>query len=828
MHQPSFAEYSDALQLDLGRALSDALLRRGTLRMRGPAHPVAHTGNFALTFEVVVDGTRHAVRCFHKPSDSLHERYDAIAACLRSISSPYFVDFEFQPSGITTESGTYPIVRMEWAEGRTLAAFVSDHRHDVGTLQSLRVSLRVLAAHLQAHGIAHGDIQPTNLIVRGPTDLSLIDYDGMFVPQLAGRSSAELGQRNFQHPGRRPCHYDANLDRFSFMLIDLALDAICRHPDLWDQTDSGADAFILRAVDFADPARSPAFRLLASVPGLEPRVTNFAASCRSPYEQVPAFEDFLAARNIPVVPIEFSGDAMQALRDRYVSIHEVVDASNFARCCTRVGDQVELIGRIVRVVMGPESPLDTDCLRVEFGAQTQDLVCLKIWPDALAGLKEIPDPTWVGRWMSAVGLVEPVHSEGSGVRRRKDVSISVTDQSQLHRLTEAEARHRLRGRRQTADVTSDSTADVLTDPVVTDAVSPPAATVTNVVSPPAATATNALSPPPAPATPLGTASRKRWRDSLQGVSRGWWWACAVMVASVLIHAGLALWTARTTDAPESGSARARATAAPAPLPTQSLRAEPASAARRLVSQQDLRPSSLPLQTTAGTLSIATADDDAQASIVLLNDTAISGLRADKVTLVQRTVYSDRDIVVGFTQCNDTAAPCNHRQPFWLELRDGAPPKLRQTPDVWASTGAGSATATDDGVQVELGVWNGERRNAVLTVGGDIVIARTPEPRRPLGRADCKTAIQSAASCATSRDCTSFASSAERIKPAQRVQLARLYHESTGLDDAAFRALCVRSCELGLTPSHGFIRRTVCAGAQPGQWSSTESVAGLIR
>jgi hypothetical protein len=336
-----------------------------------------------------------------------------------------------------------------------------------------------------------------------------------------------------------------------------------------------------------------------------------------------------------------------------------------------------------------------------------------------------------------------------------------------------------------------------------------------------------VSPPAVTVAPIGKASRKRWRDSLQGVSRGWWWACAVMVASVLVHAGLALWTARTTVAPESGPARARETAAPAPLPTQRVRPEPERVVRTLVSQQDLTPSSLPLKTTAGTLTIAKAQDDAQASIVLLDGMPISGLRADKVTLVQRTVYSDHDIVVGFTQCNDTAAPCNHRQPFWLELRHGAPPSLRQMPDVWASSGAGSAAATDDGVQVDLGVWNGEHRNAVLTVVGDIVIARTPEPRRPLGRADCTTVIQSAASCATSRDCTSFASSAERIKPAQRVQLARLYHESTGLDDAAFRALCVRSCELGLTPSHGFIRRTVCAGAQPGQWSSTESVAGLI-
>jgi hypothetical protein len=827
MHYPSFAEYSDALQFDLGLALSDELLRRGTLRMRGPAHPVAHSGNFALTFEVVVDGARHAVRCFHKPSDSLHERYDSIAACLRSIGSPYFVDFEFQPTGIRTESGTYPIVRMEWAEGPTLAAYVADHRHDVGALQALRASLRALAAHLQDHGIAHGDIQPTNLIVQGRGDLRLIDYDGMYVPQLAGRSSAELGQRNFQHPGRRPGHYDASLDRFSFMLIDLALDAIGRHPHLWKQTDSGADAFILRAVDFADPAKSPAFRLLASVPGLEPRVTHFAACCRSPYEQVPAFEDFLAARNIPVVPIQFAGDASLALRDRYVSIHEVVDASNFARCCSRVGDQVELIGVIVRVVMGPESPLDTDCLRVEFGSQAQDLVCLKIWPDALAGLKEIPDPTWVGRWMSAVGLLEPVHSEGSGVRRRKDVSISITAQSQLHQLTEAEATHRLRGRREATHVASGSMADVITDRVVTEDASPPVTTLIDEVAPPVATATDAAAVAPSTAATTGTVLGNRWRAATQGVARGWWWVCAVLVASMIVHAGLALRTLRM-GAPEPVPTRAGASAVPAPLPQENVRPEPQRTGYRLASQQELRPSSLPLQTTAGTLKIAKAHEDPQASIVLLNGAAITGLRAGKVTLVHRAVYPDRDVILGFTQCNDTAAPCTQRQPFWLELRDGAPPNLRRMPGVWASSDAGSATATDGGVQVKLGVWDGERRTAVFTVAGNIVITRTPEPRRPLSHTDCATVIQSAESCASSRDCTSFASSAQRIKPAQWTQLVRLNHESTGLDSAAFRALCVRSCELGLTPSHGFIRRNVCAGARPGQWSATDPASGIVR
>jgi hypothetical protein len=34
----------------------------------------------------------------------------------------------------------------------------------------------------------------------------------------------------------------------------------------------------------------------------------------------------------------------------------------------------------------------------------------------------------------------------------------------------------------------------------------------------------------------------------------------------------------------------------------------------------------------------------------------------------------------------------------------------------------------------------------------------------------------------------------------------------------FRSVCVRSCELGLTPTSTLVRREVCGGAAAGQWS----------
>ena len=834
MHYPSFAEYCDALSLNLGIVLSDPLLGRGTLRMRGPGLPVAHSGNFALTFEVAVDGKHYAVRCFHKQADSLHERYAAIDACLQSIDSPHFVECRFQPAGITTESGTYPIVRMEWAEGPTLAAFVSDHHNDVEALQALRASLRRLATHLREHGIAHGDIQPANVIVQDATHLRLIDYDGMFVPQLAQLPNAELGQRNFQHPARRAWHFDGELDRFSFCVIDLALDALCRRPALWEQTESDADAFLFRAADLTDPANSPVFSLLASVPGLEQRVHGLAAICMSPFDQIPALEDFLEGRNIPAVPVLFSGDASVAIRSRYTSVHEIVDARNFARCCARVGDRVELIGKVVRVAMSRALQPDVACLRVEFAERSHDMVCLKVWPDALARLEQVPDQTWVGQWLSTVGLVEPVHSAGSGAYRQKDVAISVTDQGQLQRLSEAEARHRLRGQRRPMGVKSDMTAGVRTDPVITDPV-PPRPGPRQGQVPPSAHAARipvdgytreaAVPTPPVAAEPENAPSHASVARPRVRVSR-WQWVPVAMLAAVAVYAVVASRASRTR-APAAQDA-ASTSAHPAPAAAATTRHAPDQIPSRLVSQQDLRKAPVPLETSLGTLTIATAADGGKANIVLLDGAAIPGLRDDAVTLVHRAVFSDREVIVGFTRCDGAEVPCGLQHPFWLDLQSGSGPSLRRMPGVWASTGAGSVTATDSGVQVSLGVWDGERRAATLTAAGNLVVSRTPEPGRPLSRTDCAAVIQAAESCASSRDCSSFASSARPIPAPRWANLMRLYHETTGLDDTAFRALCVRSCELGLTPSRGFVRSNVCNGARPGQWPPAGQAAGLMQ
>jgi hypothetical protein len=267
-----------------------------------------------------------------------------------------------------------------------------------------------------------------------------------------------------------------------------------------------------------------------------------------------------------------------------------------------------------------------------------------------------------------------------------------------------------------------------------------------------------------------------------------------------------------------------------PVPATTTAVQPVAPvnASRLESQEVLSKARLPLATSAGSLAIGHADESTAKPAVLLDGAAVPGLRNDAISLTYRAVYSDREIVVGFTRCNGTVAPCGVQQPFWLDLRPGQPPTVRRATGLWVGpgTGAGSVVASGKGVQVDLGVWDGERRSATLTKAGDIAVARRREPSRPLNRAECATVIAAAESCAASRDCGSFRSSARSIPTSRWERLTRLYHETTGLDAASFRALCARSCELGLTPSDNFIRQRVCSGAPPDQWPPDDPAAGL--
>jgi len=299
MKYPSIDEYLAAMQAH-ARTVRDPLLASGSVEMGRWGTPLARSGTFALTFKVTASGRDYAFRCFQRDRAGMHRRYTAIHKALNRAPLPYFVDFAYLDPGIAVNGQTYPAIRMDWAAGEPLGAFIEANLRDTGRLRALLQQLHGMALALESAGIAHGDVQSNNILVAPTGELKLVDYDGMYVPGIASMGALETGHRNFQHPQReRNNPFDATLDRFSFALLHTAVSALVENPSTWTQLKADPEALLLRAADFADPARSSAFEALTKMPATGPAFQRLRDICARPYQSIPTFADFVAGRGAP-------------------------------------------------------------------------------------------------------------------------------------------------------------------------------------------------------------------------------------------------------------------------------------------------------------------------------------------------------------------------------------------------------------------------------------------------------------------------------------------------------------------------------------------------
>lgn len=446
MAYPSLEQYNQAFQLH-AKLLTDPELKSGTVATSGLGLPLAISGGFALTYTIKAGTKKYAVRCFHRESKALERRYEAISKKIASLHSPYFLDFNFQPQGIKVEGAPYPIVKMAWAKGETLGEFLEDNRNSPQAIAKLSTSLESLAAFLEKEKIAHGDFQTGNLMVSdGGATVQLIDYDGMFVDEIKMLGSSELGHVNFQHPKRKSTNpFDHTLDRFSLISLWLALKALRLDPSIWDRTNSELDAIVFRANDFTDPGSSPVFGMLAGNKALSGDIKNFAAVCASAMDKAPALADFIAGKNIPApaTEIRITGSAQPGKpKPGYIGAYDILSALDYDACLRRVGDKVEVIGKIIDVKLN-KARNGKPYIFINFGDWRGRIFKISIWSEGLAALRTNPDSSWVGKWVSVIGLMEPPYV--SKQYKYSHLSITVATVGQMTVLSEADARWRLDG-----------------------------------------------------------------------------------------------------------------------------------------------------------------------------------------------------------------------------------------------------------------------------------------------------------------------------------------------------------------------------------------------
>ena len=232
--------------------------------------PYRSSGAFAVVFKMKDEqtGKCYALKCFTEEQEGRAEAYRKIAEELEFVDSPYITSVKYLEKEIFVDSNCedeeFPVLLMDWIEGETMETYVAANYTDNHAMAMLCYRFCKMAAWLRSQSFAHGDIKPDNIMVRPDGTLTLVDYDGMFVPAMKGQKSPTIGTKDFSHPLRTIDDFDETIDDFALASIALSLKAISLNPSLL-QNYGASDRLLFSAADYLDLSKSKTFAALKSM-----------------------------------------------------------------------------------------------------------------------------------------------------------------------------------------------------------------------------------------------------------------------------------------------------------------------------------------------------------------------------------------------------------------------------------------------------------------------------------------------------------------------------------------------------------------------------------
>ena len=264
MQYPLISEYLTAIQdahdnLDKLNHLVPVLDKHG--------EPYRSSGAFAVVFKMKDEqtGKCYALKCFTEEQEGRAEAYRQIAEELEFVDSSYITSVKYLEKELFVDSNCeddeFPVLLMDWIEGETMETYIAENYTDNYEMSMLCYRFCKMAAWLRSQSFAHGDIKPDNIIVRPDGTLTLVDYDGMFVPAMKGQKSPTIGTKDFSHPLRTIDDFDETIDDFSLASIALSLKAISLDSSLL-QSYGASDRLLFSATDYLDLSKSKIFAAL--------------------------------------------------------------------------------------------------------------------------------------------------------------------------------------------------------------------------------------------------------------------------------------------------------------------------------------------------------------------------------------------------------------------------------------------------------------------------------------------------------------------------------------------------------------------------------------
>ena len=269
MQYPLISEYVRAIQ-DASNNLDE--LAHLVPVQDDHGEPYRSSGAFAVVFKMKDEqtGKCYALKCFTEEQEGRAEAYRQIADELEFVDSSYITSVKYLDKEIFVDSSCeedeFPVLLMDWIDGETMENYIAENYQDNYIMAMLCYRFCKMAAWLRSQPFAHGDIKPDNIMVRPDGSLTLIDYDGMFVPAMKGQKSPTIGTKDFSHPLRTVDDFDETIDDFALASIALSLKAISLRTSLLDEY-GGADRLLFSVEDYRDLSNSNVFVSLSELLG---------------------------------------------------------------------------------------------------------------------------------------------------------------------------------------------------------------------------------------------------------------------------------------------------------------------------------------------------------------------------------------------------------------------------------------------------------------------------------------------------------------------------------------------------------------------------------
>lgn len=396
MALPRGDEYNQAVQ-NPTICFADSELKCCQVETTPLGLPKPYSGGFTTTYKLRSSRRNWAVRCFTREIKDLQQRYQSIGNFISQNNCSFLVDAKYLQSGIRISGSYYPIIKMNWLDGEPLNVYIDKIYNQKSRLEGLLTEFSDLIKQLENYGIAHGDLQHGNIMVKNGK-LFLIDYDGMYLPDLANLTVNELGHPNFQHPRRAAKDYNKYIDRFSAIIIYTAIKAIITNPNLWRKYENG-DNLLFKGSDFANPSSSALLKDIVGYSELARLANNIAAICTLEFGKIPSLQEFLnesIASSTQILP------QVTTVRSAYL----VLDGSQRGQILEHVGERVEIIGRIGGSYRGT-TQYGNPYVFLNIGTFPNQSFTIVVWSEGLDALNNrgITINDLLHEWVSITGVI---------------------------------------------------------------------------------------------------------------------------------------------------------------------------------------------------------------------------------------------------------------------------------------------------------------------------------------------------------------------------------------------------------------------------------------